>query len=121
MLDRQKLQTSRHLELLSEPKTHFQVVTNLQQMSLAPLLLPMEAADLVCMAQMGRDQVGQTRGLRILEEILEKRNVNLYKKNYQKLQKRLETWKTNFEQNLTLSNMEFQCFSSFRIEIEMNE
>ena len=94
-------------------------MTNLQQMSIAPLLLPMEAADLVCMAQMGRDQAGQTRGIRILEEILEKRKVNLYKKNYQKLQKRLETWKTNFEQNLTLSNMEFQCFSSFRIE--MNE
>ena len=31
-----------------------QVVTNLQQMTFAPLLLPMEAADLVCMAQMGR-------------------------------------------------------------------
>ena len=33
-----------------------QVVTNLQLMTFAPLLLPMEAADLVCMAQMGRQQ-----------------------------------------------------------------
>ena len=33
-----------------------QVVTNLQQMTFSPLLLPMEAADLVCMAQMGRQQ-----------------------------------------------------------------
>ena len=95
------------------------MVTSLQHLSFCPLLLPMEAADLVCMAQMGRDQAGQTRGIRILDEILEKRKVNLYKRNYLKLQKRLETWKTNFEQNLTLSNMEFQCFSSFRIE--MNE
>ena len=32
------------------------VVTNLRMMTFAPLLLPMEAADLVCMAQMGRQQ-----------------------------------------------------------------
>ena len=32
------------------------MVTSLQQLSFCPLLLPMEAADLVCMAQMGRQQ-----------------------------------------------------------------
>ena len=87
-------------------------------MSISPLLLPMEAADLVCMAQMGRYQAGVTRGMRILEEILEKRKVSLYKKNYQKLQKNLETWKSNIDQNLILSNMEYKCFSSFRIEMD---
>ena len=86
-------------------------------MSISPLLLPMEAADLVCMAQMGRHQAGVTRGMRILEEILEKRKVSLYKKNYQKLQKKLKTWKSNIDQNLILSNMEYKCFSSFRIEM----
>ncbi len=86
-------------------------------MSIAPMLLPMEAADLVCMAQMGRHQAGVNRGMRILEEILEKRKVSLYKKNYQKLQKKLETWKSNIDQNLILSNMEYKCFSSFRIEM----
>ena len=87
-------------------------------MSISPLLLPMEAADLVCMAQMGRHQVGVTRGMRILEEILVKRKVSLYKKNYQKLQKKLATWKSNIDQNLILSNMEYKCFSTFRIEMD---
>ena len=87
-------------------------------MSLSPLLLPMEAADLVCMSQMGRSKAGVTRGMRLLEEILEKRRVSLYKKNYQKLQKKLEAWKSNIDQNLILSNMEYKCFSSFRIEMD---
>ena len=100
---------------------NFQVVTNLQQMSIAPLLLPMEAGDLVCMAQMGRHQTGQTRGIRILEEIIEKRKVKLYKKNFEKLQKKLETWKTNLERNLPLSDMEFKCFNTFRIELINSE
>ena len=94
------------------------MVTNLQQMSLSSLLLPMEAADLVCMAQMGRQEAGKIRGMIILEEIIEKRKVKLYKKNYQKLQKKLETWKTNLEQNLPLSKMELKCFSSFTIEMK---
>ena len=76
-----------------------QVVTNLQKMSLSSLLLPMEAADLVCMAQMGRQEAGKIRGMIILEEIIEKRNVKLYKKNVEKLQKKLETWKTNLERD----------------------
>ena len=95
----------------------FQVVTNLQQMSLSPLLLPMEAADLVCLAQMGRHQAGVTRGMRILEEIIEKRKVKLYKKNYDNLRKKLKTWKTNLEKKLPLSDMEFNCFSTFRMEV----
>ena len=94
------------------------MVTNLQKMSLSSLLLPMEAADLVGMAQMGRQEAGKIRGMIILEEIIEKRKVKLYKKNYQKLQKKLETWKTNLEQNLTLSKMELKCFSSFTIEMK---
>ena len=93
-------------------------MTNLQQMSISSLLLPMEAADLVCMAQMGRQKAGKIRGMTILEEIIEKRKVKLYKKNYQKLRKKLETWQPNLEQNLPLSNMELKCFSSFTIEMK---
>ena len=93
-------------------------MTNLQQMSISSLLLPMEAADLVCMAQMGRQKAGKIRGMTILEEIIEKRKVKLYKKNYQKLQKKLKTWQPNLEQNLPLSNMELKCFSSFTIEMK---
>ena len=93
-------------------------MTNLLQMSIASLLLPMEAADLVCIAQMGRQQTGKIRGMMILEEILEKRKVKLYKQNFKELQKKLETWKSNLESNLPLTKMELLCFSSFRIEMD---
>ena len=80
-------------------------------------MLPMEAADLVCLAQMGRQGKEKDRGMILLNEIVEKRNVKLYRKNYQKLQKMIETWKKNFDQNLTLSNVELNCFTTFSIEV----
>ena len=93
------------------------VVTNLQQLSFSSLLLPMEIVDLVCMSQIGRQQHLVSKGMELLGDIVEQRKVGLYRKNYKKLQKRLETWHKNLEQNLPLTDMELECFSGFRIDV----
>ena len=56
-------------------------------------------------------------GMMLLDDVIEKRKVRLYRKNYQRLQKLLESWKKNLEQNLPLSNMETKCFSAFRVDV----
>lgn len=96
-----------------------QVVTNLQLMTFAPLLLPMEAADLVCMAQMGRQQHLVKQGMLLLDDIVEKRKVKLYRKNFHTLKNLLESWKKNLENDLSLSSTELKSFSSFRIDVNL--
>ena len=94
-----------------------EVVTNLQQLSFSILLLPMEIVDLVCMAQIGRQQHLVVKAMELLGDVIEKRKVGMYRKNYKKLQRRLETWKKNLEQKLPLTDMELECFSGFRIDV----
>jgi len=94
-----------------------QVVTNLQQLSFSSLLLPMEIVDLVCMAQIGRQPHLVTKAMNLLQDVIEQRKVGLYRKNFKKLLKRLETWRKNLEQSLPLTTMELECFSGFRIDV----
>ena len=56
-------------------------------------------------------------GMLLLDDIIQKRKVKLYRKNFEKLQQLLESWKKNLESCLPLSTTEFKCFSSFRIDV----
>ena len=59
-------------------------------------------------------------GMLLLDDIIEKRKVKLYRQNFKTLQKLLETWKTNLENSLPLSSNELKCFSSFRIDVNLH-
>ena len=56
-------------------------------------------------------------GMLLLDDIIQKRKVKLYRKNFEKLQQLLESWKKNLENCLPLSTTELKCFSSFRIDV----
>ena len=53
----------------------------------------------------------------LLDDIIEKRKVKLYRKNFQTLENLLESWKKNLENDLPLSSTELKSFSSFRIDV----
>ena len=53
----------------------------------------------------------------LLDDIIEKRKVKLYRKNFQTLENMLESWKKNLENDLPLSSTELKSFSSFRIDV----
>lgn len=55
----------------------------------------------------------------LLDDIIEKRKVKLYRKNFETLQTLLESWKKNLENGLPLSSSELKCFSSFRIDVNL--
>ena len=57
------------------------------------------------------------QGMLILDDIIEKRKVKLYRKNFQTLEHMLESWKKNLENDLPLSRTELKSFSSFRIDV----
>ena len=57
------------------------------------------------------------QGMLILDDIIEKRKVKLYRKNFQTLEHMLESWKKNLENDLPLSSTELKSFSSFRIDV----
>ena len=55
----------------------------------------------------------------LLEDIIEKRKVKLYRKNFQTLKNMQESWKKNLENDLPLSSTELKSFSSFRIDVNL--
>ena len=55
----------------------------------------------------------------LIDDIVEKRKVKLYRKNCQTLKNLLESWKMNLENDLSLSSTELKTFSSFRIDVNL--
>ena len=94
-----------------------EVVKNLQQLSFSSLLLPMEIADLICLAQVGRQQELVESAKKLLNEVIGQRKVAIYRKNYNEIQERLKTWKANLNSNLPPTDTEIDCFIGFRIDV----
>ena len=93
-----------------------QLVYHLQQLSNAPLVLPVECSKLICFAHIGREQVLVEKGVALLKDIIDKRKVELYKINFDNLKNMLKTWNKGLQEKLPLTEKEFAFFFNFKID-----